>query len=361
MAQAIPLPNRRSCVTFDFHACYKFGRWFALSEMSAMEPIADTGAHERRLLREIYDTFFFRTFRAPRAIWKFVRTWIAACLRPGLIDPERDCGPDKRYVGAIRFAESLFGLAIAAAIGGFISQDIGDIGETLPRPNSEISDMVLAPVRETADTGPRLATDFSNFLVRSFENAYVLWLYCSALIAGVLASRVWAKLTKSDGLSRFQLTSLFIYEFGVLFLPLLVIIYVFEYTIFDIFTGGIEAESEPFFEGDLIFTLVHFLLFLSLLGRRARIPVWRSIWSSVVVIFVLSFLFLISMLVSIPFYMLPFLLLLYPIYAFLRDYIPKPAFAKRIFLVTESRIDASQFLLNPEMRNPAEESHRHQA
>ena len=295
--------------------------------------MASSEVHKWPKLREIYDTFFFRTFRAPRAVWKFIRTWFAACLRPGRINPETECGPGKKFVDPVRFAESLFGLAIAAAIGGFLSQDISNNGEN----------------------ESKVASDLTGFLVGSFENAYLLWLYCSALIAGVLAARLWVRLSKSEAFETEHLTSLFIYEFGVLFLPLLGIIYIFEYTVLDLFIGGIKPESKAFFAAYPIFSVSHLLLFLLVLGRCAKLTIWRSVWSAAVVVLALVFLFLLGMILSIPFYLLPLLLLLYPVYALVRKFMSKAAFAEKFFEGIEGRITSGDALLSPREQARPEE------
>ena len=176
-----------------------------------------------------------------------------------------------------------------------------------------------------------------------------------ALIAGVLAARLWVRLSKSEAFETEHLTSLFIYEFGVLFLPLLGIIYIFEYTVLDLFIGGIKPESKLFFAGDLIFSASHLLLFLLVLGRCAKLTIWRSVWSAAVVVLALVFLFLLGMILSIPFYLLPLLLLLYPVYALVRKFMSKAAFAEKFFEGIEGRITSGDALLSPREQARPEE------
>ena len=271
----------------------------------------------KTFIKETYSTFFIPAFRGPPATWKFIRSWLVALLQPAKIDPMQDCGPGKRFLNDINFAQALLSLAAASAVVGFVSAEVA---------------------KETTEI--RLYDKLIHFMLSAIEYAYLLWLFCSLLTATVLTSRVWAFFAgkKAKDTDRRVLTTLFIYEFAVLFLPLPGILYQHEVVLF-VSPARETEEMATLITSLQIYTAciaAHFVLFLLCLGRRVGLPWWTTVWTSLVVPYVCLFLMVPAMIMALPFYVLPLLLLLYPLYALARDVVPKHSAAGRSFLWMES-------------------------
>ena len=173
------------------------------------------------------------------------------------------------------------------------------------------------------------------FFIAYLQNAYLLWLFSSILVAAIFAERWWIKFTKADILPRRDLATLFVYEACILILPLLAIMFIAGYQLY----GPVSDDLSVVFVIYAILACIHLFFFFLRLGKRAKIPVWRRIWSSLLLMYLLVFAWLPGIVVTLPFYFLPLLILLYPVYALLRDYIPKPEIVRRFFDKVQQAID----------------------
>jgi len=257
-------------------------------------------------VREIYDIYFFRAFRAPPAVWKFIRSWFYALLKPGSLNPQMECGPDQRYLSDVRLTEALFSLVLASAIGNFIMTESGIVfSEQFPSWLRKVFEFILA----------------------YFQNAYLLWVFSSILVAVIFVGRWWTKFTKAEVLPRRELATLFIYEASALILPLVIILFVSGYRLY----GEVSDNLKNALIAYAIFAIAHVLIFFYRLGKRAGLPLGKRIWSAILLVYVAVYAWFPGIFITLPFYFLPLLVLLYPLYALLRDYMPKPVFLKRVF------------------------------
>lgn len=282
----------------------------------------DSRQQARTFLRDVYATFFIPAFRGPPALWRLIRSYGAAVFRPAGIDPGNECGEGKRYLSDTRLAQALLSVAAATAIAGFITAEEGDVR-----------------------TGVPLVDYLEHSTLSALQQAYLLWLFCSLLVTTVLMRRAWNFLAgaKVDFLSPRQVTTLFVYELAALFLPLLAILYSHNVVLF-VSPAADEVAAREALEGDLfvygILSTGHLVLFLVRLGWRAGLSWWRILLTAVAIPYVCVFLFIPAMFIALPFYVLPLLLLLYPVYALLRDYAPKPQIVRRGFDRVEAVLSA---------------------
>jgi hypothetical protein len=265
-------------------------------------------------VRDIYDLFFFKTFKAPPAVWKFIRSFFHGVLRPGALDPRTDCGPENRYLSDVRLAQTLFSLSIASAVGNFISQDIKGVFDK---------------------TDPKLIVFILKYFFGFIQNSYLLWLFSSLLMAAVFLQRWWLRFTKADFLPRRESATLFIYEAGVLLLPLVVMMLIFEYRLF-------QEPNQKMINAFIIFgifAVLHVFFFFFRLGSRAGLTIWKRTWTSLLLVYFSAVAWLAGMVITLPFIFLPFLLLMYPFWAVIRDYIPKPSPVRNFFAKVQKAIE----------------------
>lgn len=272
----------------------------------------------RTFIKDIYALFFFRAFKAPVAVWKFMRSVFHGLLKPGALNPREDCGPEKRYLSDVRLAEALFSLTIVSAVGNFMSQNY-----------------------EKAFAGEELQglVKLFGYFIAYLQNAYLLWLFSSVLVAAIFAERWWLRITKADFLPRRELATLFVYEACVLILPLLAIMFFAGYELY----GPVSQDLFTVFIIYAIFAGIHLLIFFFRLGMRAGITILRRTLTPFLIVYLLVFAWMPGLLVTLPFYLLPLLLILYPLYALLRDYVPKPAIVQRFFDKIQQTIEIQQW------------------
>lgn len=264
---------------------------------------------------DIYVLFFFKAFKAPPAVWKFMRSFFHALLRPGALDPRTDCGPENRYLSDVRLAQTLFSLSIASAVGNFMLQDIEGVFDK---------------------TDPQWIVLIVKYFFGLLQNAYLLWLFSSLLMAAIFVQRWWLRFTKAGFLPRRELATLFIYEAGVLLLPLVMMMFIFEYRLF-------QEPAQKMINAFIIFgifAVLHVLIFFFRLGSRAGLKIWKRTWTSLLLVYFFAIAWLAGMFITLPFILLPFLLLLYPFWAVIRDYIPKPSPVRRFFTTVQKTIES---------------------
>jgi hypothetical protein len=154
------------------------------------------------------------------------------------------------------------------------------------------------------------------------ENSYLLATFCSLLIATTLAGRLWGRLTGAQLISRRDRTTLFVYEFAVLFLGLLATLRVSGIEI----SFGESFKPTPDQERAVLMYIIgastHLFWFFFSIGARAGVSFWKRLWTSLLVGYLLVFLWGVGVALSVPFFLLPLFILLYPIYALLRDWLP---------------------------------------
>lgn len=268
----------------------------------------------RTFVRDIYTIFFFRAFKAPPAIWKFTRSWFHALFKPGSLNPREDCGPENRYLNDVRLSETLFSLALASAVGNFMLQGLDGI----------------------FDKGdPGWLVHIIKYFIAYLQNAYLLWLFSSILVASIFSGRWWIRFTKADILPRREVATLFIYEAAVLILPLIAIMFFSEYQLYEPLT----PELLNALIGYAIFAVTHLLIFFFRLGTRAGLPIWKRVLTSFFLAYLAVFAWVPGLLITLPFYFLPLLLFLYPLYALIRDFVPKPVIVRRFFKKIQSVIE----------------------
>lgn len=278
-----------------------------------MDEVQDN-KNKKTFVRDIYDIFFFRAFKAPPAIWKFIRSWSHAMFKPGALNPREECGPGKRYLSDVRLTETLFSLTLASAVGNFMLQDLE---------------------KGAGAEGPKWMLQFSKYFIGYFQNAYLLWLFSSVLVAAIFVERWWLRLSKSEILPPRELATLFVYEAGVLILPLIAMLFVSGYKLYD----PVSQEMWSAFLVYAVFAGIHVIIFFYRIGTRAGFSIRRRIWTSLLFTYLVVFAWLPGVLITMPFYILPLLLLLYPVYAALRDFLPKPAFVRTFFDKIQRALD----------------------
>jgi hypothetical protein len=231
------------------------------------------------------------------------------------MNPRVDCGPQNRYLSDVHLVETLFSLALFSAVGNFMLQELE---------------------KDFSTEDPQWFVNIMKFFFVYLQNAYILWLFSSILAAAIFAERWWLKITKADFLPRRELASLFIYEAAVLLLPLLVLMFIADYQLFEPLKPEVYISLRVY----LIFGIVHVLIFFFRLGARAKLSIWKRTWSSILLAYLLIFAAVPGMLVTLPFYFLPLLLIVYPLYAISRDFIPKPAIVRRFFNKVQKALES---------------------
>lgn len=235
-----------------------------------------------------------------------MRSWFHGLLKPGALNPQSDCGPENRYLSDVHLVEALFSLALASAVGNFMLQDLEGVFDT---------------------NDPQLFVKLLKYFFAYLQNAYLLWLFSSILVASIFAERWWLRFTKADILPRRELATLFVYEACVLILPLLAMMFVAGYQLY-------EPVTRELFSAFIVYAFfagTHLLIFFFRLSTRAGLPIWKRAWISLVLMYLVVFAWVPGLLFTLPFYFLPLLLLLYPLYAILRDFIPKPPIIRQFF------------------------------
>jgi len=262
----------------------------------------------------IYRTFFFPAFKGPRAIWKFLRSFFHALICPASLNIAADCGPGRRYLSAVHLSHAVFSIAVATSIVNFYS-------------------VVETGVRTQGSTW----VWFEKYVGGAFESAYLLWLFGAVLMTSLLLERLWSWLIKAQVLSRRERAALFVYEVCVLVVPLLVISVLGEYRFPEMPSPGLLRAFIVY----AIMAAVHFLVFLFQLGGRVQLPLWKRTLIPWAILYFFVFALSPGLLMALPFLFLPLLLLLYPLYAVLRDHMPMTLGMKRLF-------DRMQSMMEPD-------------
>jgi hypothetical protein len=288
----------------------------AVASSAKTIPASGLGGNEDRgtSFEDIFHTFFFRAFKGPPAVWKFLRSCTRALFCPASLKTVTDCGPKRRYLSAVHLAESVFSIAAATSIVNLYS----------------------AIEAESQAKGSEVEW-FVKYLIGWFQSAYLLWLFATLLIASLVLERMWLRFTRAQVESRRELASLFVYEVCLLLLPLLGILWIGGYRI-------LEPLSAKLWRALVVYGILaalHLFVFLFRLGCRARLPLWRRVWTSALVLYLAMVAILLGQFAALPFLFLPLLLVLYPLYALLRDYLPKPRGLKRLFDRVQSRLETS--------------------
>ena len=90
-------------------------------------------------------------------------------------------------------------------------------------------------------------------------------------MAAVFLQSWWLRFTKADFLPRRESATLFIYEAGVLLLPLVVMMLIFEYRLF-------QEPNQKMINAFIIFgifAVLHVFFFFFRLGSRAGLTIWK--------------------------------------------------------------------------------------